>query len=161
MPPVDFFQQINGYQSEWKADMDVLSEAYHCWKQGSYQTGVAFRIAVQSGWPEDRPICVAGFSQFADLIARYSWSDNEIFYLGSIRGTDGRSLFDEGFLNYLQRFRFSCTIDAVGAGTVVSAGMPVVKMEGPRIQVLLTAPILIRMLNKHSSEKDWIETDNR
>lgn len=150
-----------------EANIRILQEAYRCWKNGNYQLKALYQIIVNRHWPADQPITLAGFSLFTNYVSNYAWSDNEIFFLGSMKDEAQHPLFDEGFLNYLQRFTFSCEIDAQEEGAVVYTAMPVAKIEGPLIQVLLLGPVLLQYLQTHSTPGNWPEalfepiTDNR
>ncbi|MBK8705683.1 MAG: hypothetical protein IPN33_20370 [Saprospiraceae bacterium] len=150
-----------------EANIRILQEAYRCWKNGTYQSRALYQIVVNRHWPADQPITLAGFSHFNDYVSKYAWPDNDIFFLGSMKNEAQHPLFDEGFLNYLQRFTFSCEIDAQEEGAVVYTAMPVAKIEGPLIQTLLLGPVLLQCIQTYSTPGNWPKiifeqiTDNR
>ena len=64
-----------------------------------------------------------------------------------MKGPDGQPYFDEGFLNYLSKMRFTCDIDAVPEGTVVFPYEPLVRVQGPLIECQLLESPLLNLIN--------------
>ena len=54
-----------------------------------------------------------------------------------VRDDAGANIFSEGFLNYLQRFRFDGEVWALTEGTAIFAGIPVLQVKGSKIQVTI------------------------
>lgn len=55
--------------------------------------------------------------------------------LMSLRDATGANVFREGFLNYLQRFRFNGEVWSVAEGTLVSAGAPILQLKGEALAI--------------------------
>jgi nicotinate phosphoribosyltransferase len=74
------------------------------------------------------------------LIRELRFDRRSLDYLASL----GR--FDEAFLDYLSRFRFSGDIDALPEGTVCFAGEPLVRVTAPRIEAQLLETLLLNQV---------------
>ena len=82
-----------------------------------------------------------------DYLSDFKFSVDDIQYLGSLKGSDGQALFDEPFLNYLQRMTFSCDIEAIPEGTAVFPHQPLIRVKGPLIQAQLIETALLTIVN--------------
>jgi nicotinate phosphoribosyltransferase len=88
-------------------------------------------------------IC-AGLEQFIEYIENMHFSKGDIDYLRS------RKIFDEGFLEYLENFKFKGTIEAVPEGTIVYPGTPLVTITAPVIDAQLIETMLLLTINHQS-----------
>ena len=68
-------------------------------------------------------------------------------YLRTLEGTGGHALFDELFLEFLQNFKFQCTVDAVTEGSFVFPNEPLVRVRGPLWQANLIETTLLNIIN--------------
>ncbi len=84
---------------------------------------------------------VAGLEQAIDYLQNLRFSEGDIEYLRSKGG------FDEGFLDYLRKFEFSCDVWAIPEGTPVFPGEPLMMVRGPVIQAQLVETMLLLILN--------------
>jgi nicotinate phosphoribosyltransferase len=91
-----------------------------------------------------------GFSIFAGLepllkkLAAFSFSADDIAYLRSL------SFFEDGFLDYLARFRFSGSVHAVEEGTAVFPQEPLVRVTGDLIECQLIEGLILNTINFQS-----------
>ncbi|MDR1469530.1 MAG: nicotinate phosphoribosyltransferase [Spirochaetaceae bacterium] len=91
-----------------------------------------------------------GFSVFAGLgpllekLAAFSFSADDIAYLRSL------SFFEDGFLDYLARFRFSGAVHAMEEGTVVFPQEPLVRITGDLIECQLVEGLVLNTINFQS-----------
>ena len=72
---------------------------------------------------------------------------DDLEYLASLTGNDGRPLFEPGFLDFLGRFEFACDLDAVPEGTVVFPHEPLVRVTGPLWQCQILETALLNQIN--------------
>ena len=90
---------------------------------------------------------VAGISPFADWLEALAFTDEDIKYLGSVPGKDGRPLFIASFLNYLREWRFRGSIEAVPEGTIVFPHEPIVRVRAPLFDAQVLEAALLAIVN--------------
>ncbi len=83
---------------------------------------------------------MAGNEQFKDYLENLRFDEEDIAYLRGLK------LFDEAFLQYLSGLRFSCDVDMVPEGSIVYAGEPLVRVEGPLGQAQLIETALLNLV---------------
>ena len=86
----------------------------------------------------------AGLEQVVDYIQKLRFGKEDIEYLRS------RGIFDEGFLSYLEDFRFTGDVWAVPEGTPIFPGEPFVTVRAPAIQAQLLETYLLLEFNHQS-----------
>jgi len=72
---------------------------------------------------------------------------DELEYLGSLAGSDGKPIFQKEFLTYLDGLTLRLTVDAVPEGTLVFAHEPLVRVLGPLLQAQLVETALLNAIN--------------
>ena len=94
----------------------------------------------------------AGLGEVVELLARWRYAPEELAYLRTLRGNDGKALFDDGFIGALAGWpdTFACDVDAVPEGTVVFPGEPILRVRGPLWQAQLLETHLLNLLNFQS-----------
>ena len=131
-------------------DFYQLTMAAAYWKSGT-----AAKEAVFQAFFRRHPFH-GGFTVACGLADAIVWletlrfSGEDLVYLGTLRGSDGRTLFEPGFLEYLSRLEWSCDMDAVPEGTVVFPQEPLVRVQGPILQCQLIETALLNILNFQS-----------
>ncbi|MEM1219499.1 MAG: nicotinate phosphoribosyltransferase [Bacteroidota bacterium] len=129
-------------------DLYQLTMGYGYWKKGMAERRACFQLFYRKPpFTGDRGIICAGLQPVCEVLDHFQLSVSDIQYLGSLRGADQRPLFNESFLNYLQRMEFSCDIQAIPEGTFVLPHCPIVRVEGPLLQVQLIETLLLNMIN--------------
>ena len=86
----------------------------------------------------------AGLEQLVDYIKDLHFDEDDIAYLRS------KNLFQEDFLEYLRRFRFTGDIWAVPEGTPVFPGEPLVTVRAPASQAQLIETYALLSVNHQS-----------
>ncbi len=86
----------------------------------------------------------AGLEQVVEYIQDLHFSAEDIAYLR------GRKLFDEGFLKYLEDFRFTGDIFAVPEGTPIFPKEPILTVRAPAIEAQLVETYILLILNHQS-----------
>jgi len=137
----------------YQANFALLLDLYHLtmangfWKTGLYRKRAVFHVSYREDPFDDHYAISAGLHLAIDLVQNFRFTADDIQYLGGLTGNDGRPLFDEGFLNHLQRMTFDCHIDAAPEGTIVRANAPLLRVEGPLIQAQILEAALINVIN--------------
>lgn len=89
----------------------------------------------------------AGLQQAVDWIESWHFTPENIGYLRTQRGADGRALFTERFLTELGRMEFTCDVHAVPEGTVVFPREPLLRVAGPLPVCQLAETALLSIVN--------------
>lgn len=131
----DFYQLTMAY-SFWKAGMENVEGTYHLF----------FRSA-----PFDGNYCICcGLERAISFIESLRFEQSDLNYIAGLHGNDGKPLFDEGFIEYLRLFEFSCNLDAIPEGTIVFPFEPMLRIQGPLIQCQLLETPLLNIINFQS-----------
>lgn len=88
-------------------------------------------------------IC-AGLEQVIEYIKNLHFEKDDIDYLRELE------IFDEGFLKYLEDFKFTGNIYAIEEGTVVFPMEPLLKVEAPIIEAQLVETAILNIINHQS-----------
>jgi len=128
-------------------DLYQLTMAYGYWRLGRADRRAVFHLSFRR-CPFDGGYAVAcGLGPAVDFLEGFRFEAADLAYLRSLTGADGRALFEPAFIEYLARLRLTLDIDAVPEGTVVFAGQPLVRIEGPLLQCQLVETPLLNLVN--------------
>lgn len=86
----------------------------------------------------------AGLEQIVDFITDMRFGDDDIGYLSSL------GLFGDGFLNFLEGFRFRGDVSAFEEGTVIYPGEPVITVTAPMIDAQMIETAILAQFNHQS-----------
>lgn len=128
-------------------DLYQLTMAYGYWKQQIHDRPAVFHLYFRKAPFQNHYAISAGLALAIDFLNQFRFTAEDVHYLGSIKGPDGKVLFPESFLNYLQRLKFSCDIDAIPEGTVVFPNQPLIRVKGPLLQAQLIETALLTIIN--------------
>ncbi len=128
-------------------DLYQLTMAYGYWK-----TGVSGKKAVFNLFFRQNPFrggftIAAGLEYAIDYLENFKFDASDIEYLASLKGNDGKTLFEKEFLKFLMDLRLCCDIDAIPEGTVVFPLEPLIRVQGPIIQCQLLETVLLNIVN--------------
>lgn len=116
-------------------DAATLLQAYEHWNSGQYHRMTS--VAVQA--PDNQFLVSPGKAPFMQWVQALRFSPQQIQQLGA------QGMFEESFLNYLQRFSFTCTVEAAPEGAEVLPGHNFIWISGPLIQITLARAALLAM----------------
>jgi nicotinate phosphoribosyltransferase len=85
-------------------------------------------------------LLVAGLGPTLRLIEELRFGEREQEYLAGLG-------FEDPFIDYLARFRFSGDIDAIPEGTIAFANEPLVRVTAPRIEAQLLETLFLNQIN--------------
>lgn len=128
-------------------DLYQLTMAYGYWQSGLYRRKACFHLFYRKPPFDGSYVITAGLEAAIDFIRQFRFSVEDIQYLAGLKGSAGRPLFDESFLNHLQRMKFSCSIEALPEGTIAYPFTPLLRLEGPIIQAQLLETGLLNLIN--------------
>lgn len=120
--------------------------------QGYYAHGLTGRGAIFHMFYRQPPfggryVVAAGQSSFADWLEKHRFSEGDIDFLASLRGSNDRPLFTEDFLVFLGRWRFRGSIEAVPEGTIIFPHEPLVRVRAPLLDAQLIETTLLTLMN--------------
>ena len=128
-------------------DLYQLTMAYGYWKSRVREHEAVFHLYFREN-PFGGGYAVAcGLEQAVEWLRTLHFEEDDLAYLGSLRGNDDQPLFEKHFLEQLADFRFRGDVDAVPEGTVVFAGEPLVRVRGKLIQAQLVETALLTLIN--------------
>lgn len=87
---------------------------------------------------------MAGLEQVIEYLSGLSFTAGDIDFL------DSQGIFNEEFLEYLRRFKFSSDVWAVPEGTPIFPGEPIVTVRGPVIEALMMETMVLLTINHQS-----------
>ena len=86
----------------------------------------------------------AGLEQVIYYLEHLSFNKKEIAFLRN------KQIFDEGFLSYLENFKFTCDVYAMKEGTPVFPHEPLLVIRGPIIECQLVETMILLTINHQS-----------
>lgn len=99
-------------------------------------------------YPFDGGYAIAcGVEQISDYIKNFKFSENDVKYLSTINGTNGKPIFSEDFLDYLLNLKLEIDIDCVGEGTIVFPHEPILRATGPILQCQIIETAILNAFN--------------
>lgn len=152
---------------DWLSDLGPLHAACDTWHDGSYNQPASCQLVFRAA----APFAIAcGAALLAEHIRRFRFSPEVIQRLGQATDTRGRSVFDESFLNHLQRLRLRIHVAAPPEGTLLLPGEPLLIARGPleQLELLRSAFRLLfwestywttRAALRRWENEDWVEED--
>lgn len=125
----DFYELTmgNGYFLEGFKDKEVIFDMFFR------------RIPDNGGYA-----IMAGVHQMVEYLKNLKFTEEDITYLRE------KNLFDEGFLEYLKDFKFSCDVWAIPEGTPIFPNEPIVVVKGPAIEAQFIETMVLLTINHQS-----------
>src|SRR5688572_31520830 len=81
-------------------DLYQLTMAYGYWKLGRGEQEAVFHLTFRKHPFAGGFTVVCGLHAAIDYLRALRFDDSDVGYLATLRGNDGRPLFEKGFLNY-------------------------------------------------------------
>ena len=128
-------------------DLYQLTMAYAHWKTGSYRKEAVFHLYFRANPFAGGFTVACGLARAKEFITDFRFVDDDLTYLRTLTGQDGRPLFDLGFVEYLRELKLDCDIDAVDEGRIVFPSAPMVRVRGPIIAAQLLETPLLNVIN--------------
>jgi nicotinate phosphoribosyltransferase len=116
----------------------TMSASYHA--RGITEEAT-FELFVRRLPPRRDWLLAAGLGPTLELLRELRFGERELEYLRSL------DMFDEGFLGYLERFRFAGDIDAIPEGTITYANEPLLRVTAALIEAQLIETVLLNQVN--------------
>ena len=128
-------------------DLYQLTMAYAYWKTGGHEKESVFHLFYRQQ-PFGGGFAIAcGLGDAVEYLRHLAFSAEDLAYLATLAGNDGKPLFEAGFLTYLKTFRWTGSVDAIPEGTVVFPHEPLLRVQGPLIECQIVETALLNLLN--------------
>lgn len=139
--------RIYGNSLALLTDLYQLTMSYCYWKRGLDRKESVFHLFFRK-----RPFgggftIAAGLEYVIDFLENFHFDASDLAYLASLHGPDDKPLFEAAFLDYLEKLKFSCDIDAVPEGSVVFPYEPLLRIQGPLVQCQILESPLLNLIN--------------
>lgn len=121
-------------------DEYLLTMAQSFWRHGD-DAECVFELAVRALPPQRAYLVAAGLEPALDYLTDLRFDAGMLEWLGRSGG------YDAGFLDHLRGLRFTGAVDAIGEGTVVGAGAPLLRITARRIEATLLESALLAIVN--------------
>lgn len=128
-------------------DLYQLTMAYGYWKQGMQDHESVFHLTYRSNPFRGGYAIACGLEAAVQFMEAFRFEPDDLAYLASLTGNDGRPLFEAGFIRYLGDLEFSCSLHAIPEGTAVFPHLPLLRIQGPLIQCQLLETPLLSLIN--------------
>lgn len=128
-------------------DLYQLTMAYGYWKLGRSEQNAVFHLFFRKSPFSGSFAVAAGLGPALEFLESFRFDQEDLEYLQSLTGNDGKQLFSVDFLQYLSDLRLTCDINAIPEGTVVFGHEPLIRVEGPILQCQLLETALLNIIN--------------
>jgi nicotinate phosphoribosyltransferase len=138
---------ITNVSNSLLTDFYQITMAYGFWKSGRESRESVFHLFFRRA-PFNGNYCIAcGLENVISYIDTLRFKADDLEYLATIQGNDGKQMFEKEFLSYLAKLKFSCNIDAVPEGTIIFPLEPLIRIQGPIVQCQLLESPLLNLMN--------------
>ena len=121
-------------------DLYQLTMGYGFYRHDKHEEEVVFDLFFRKNALITYSIA-AGLEQAMEYLLNWRFDEEDIAYLRSLK------LFDEGFLEYLRKMKFTGDVYAVKEGTPVFPGEPILTVKAPLIQAQFAETALLNIIN--------------
>jgi len=128
-------------------DLYQLTMAYGYWKHGLTERESVFHLFFRNNPFQGGYSIACGLQTALEYLENFRFESDDLTYLASLTGSDAKPLFEDGFIDYLGKLRFTCDIDAIPEGTMVYPHEPLVRVMGPMLQCQLLETPLLNIIN--------------
>lgn len=121
--------------------------AYSYWKAGVESKEAVFHLFFRTHPFKSGFSIACGLGDAIEYLRTLAFREEELAYLRTLTGNDGKPLFEPAFLEYLRTMEWSCDVDGIPEGTVVFSHEPLLRIQGPLLQCQLVETALLNLLN--------------
>lgn len=128
-------------------DLYELTMACGYWRTGMCDHEAVFHVAFRSAPFRSGYAVAAGLGDVIGYLRDFQFEEDDLGYLGTLRDSRDRPLFEPAFLDHLRKMRFACDVDAMPEGTLVFPHEPLLRVTGPLDQAQIVETLLLNTLN--------------
>ena len=131
-------------------DLYQLTMAHGYWKSGKADQEAVFELFFRKPPFQCGFTVAAGLAPVIHFLSAFCFTEEDVAFLGTLRGNDEQPLFDVKFLESLKVLRFNCDVHAIPEGTVVFPQEPLLRIQGPILQCQLIETAMLNLINFQS-----------
>lgn len=131
-------------------DLYQLTMSYAYWKERKADQQAIFHLFYRSNPFRGGYVVAAGLQPALELIRDFRFHSDDVEFLATITGNDGKPIFEPAFLDYLSELQLSVDVDAIPEGTVVFPHEPLLRIRGSILQCQLLETALLNIINFQS-----------
>lgn len=139
--------------SVYRTSLSLLTDFYQLtmacayWKSGLAEREAVFHLHYRKNPFGGGFALACGLQTVLEYLERFRFDAEDLAYLGTLRGSDGKPILEAGFLDYLGKMRLELDVDAVREGTPVFPYEPLIRVKGPLLQAQLVETALLNIVN--------------
>jgi nicotinate phosphoribosyltransferase len=144
---------VSGLEDLYGGSLALLTDLYQLtmacgyWKAGTADREAVFHLLFRRAPFGGGYAIAAGIAPAIEFLQRFTFTSDDLSYLATLRDGENAPLFPAGFLDYLEAFRFACSIDAAPEGSLVFGHEPILRVTGPIAHAQLVETALLTMIN--------------
>ncbi len=119
---------------DWISVLAPVFAAQETWQDGSYYQPATYHYMYRAEGPF---VLACGAGLLAEHVRRFRFTPDIMQRMGQVADAQGRSAFQESFLNHLQRMRLRVQVNVAPEGTLLLPGEPLLVVQGPLLQIKL------------------------
>ena len=128
-------------------DLYQLTMAYGYWKIGIARREAVFHLLFRKHPFSGGYAIACGLHAAIGYLANLKFEISDLEFLATLKGNDGKALFDPQFLEFLGAMKFDLDVDAMPEGTVVFAHEPMMRVRGPILAAQIVETALLNLIN--------------
>jgi nicotinate phosphoribosyltransferase len=128
-------------------DLYQLTMASAAWKSGAEKREAVFHLIFRRSPFEGGYTVAAGLGIALEYLRDWRFTESDLGYLAGLRTEAGALMFEEAFLEYLQKLSPRLDIDAMPEGTAVFPQEPILRVSGPIVPCMLLETPLLALIN--------------
>ena len=140
-------KQIYRHSLALLTDLYQLTMAYGYWQTGKLNQEAVFTLFFRKPPFHSGYSIMAGLATALDYLDGLGFTETDLSFLATLKGSDNKPLFNSDFLDYLGKLRFDCDLDAIPEGTLVFPHEPLLRVQGPLLQCQLLETTLLNIIN--------------
>ncbi|MEZ4885006.1 MAG: nicotinate phosphoribosyltransferase [Chitinophagales bacterium] len=128
-------------------DLYQLTMVYGYWKNGIAEQEAVFHLFFRKlPFNGNYAVC-CGLETAISYIEEFRFEEDDLHYLQTLEGNDGKPLFEKGFIDFLRTSELTLDIDAIAEGTLVYPHEPLMRVKGPLWQCQMLETALLNIVN--------------
>ncbi len=131
-------------------DYYQITMAYAYWKANKANQQGVFHLFFRKNPFAGGYTIASGLEYVIEYIENFSFQESDLDYLRGQEDGNGKRVFDESFIEYLAKLKFTCDVKAMPEGTICFPNEPLLRISGSLLQCQLLETPLLNIINFQS-----------